>query len=270
MPAKHILKLACLFCLLASSLLACNIVPTISISLQNTPTSNGTPFNTWMTVKPGVELRYEHWTGVAGDEDNVVITRINPHQVHFTVDYSPTKPMSMQDWMKQTGATVLINGGYFNTQDEAEALIISNGQPEGGASYQNCCGMFQVDAQGNATVRSLVDQPYDPTEQLHQATQSSPMLILNGKPTQFEADSSSNRRTVVAMDTQGNILFIVCPSQSLSLVELQDLLAKSDLSIQTALNLDGGSSTGMYVNGQGNTKVTINSMNLLPIVIAVK
>jgi uncharacterized protein YigE (DUF2233 family) len=196
-----------------------------------------------------------------------MITRFDPHTVHFSVDYSPDKPQTMKTWMQQTGATVIINGGYFNAQDQAEALVVSNGQAQG-VSYADCCGMFQVDAQGNASVRSLTDQPYDPSEQLQQATQSRPMLVQNGKRTQFQEDASSSRRTVVAMDTQGRILFIVCPSESLTMDELADLLANSDLSIETALNLDGGSSTGLYING--DQKVTLDSVNPLPIVITAK
>jgi exopolysaccharide biosynthesis protein len=50
---------------------------------------------------------------------------------------------------------------------------------------------------------------------------------------------------------------------------MADLLASSDLSIQTALNLDGGASTGMYLH-TGNQNVTIDSVTTLPIVIIIK
>ena len=118
-------------------------------------------------------------------------------------------------------------------------------------------------------MRSLHQQPYNPnTEQLEQATQSSPMLILSGKRTQFNADASQTRRSVVAMDKQGRMLFIVSPNPIFSLDELADELVSSDLSIETALNLDGGTSTGLYVGG--SSPVSIDSLGKLPIVIVVK
>src|SRR5215472_13005512 len=95
------------------------------------------------------------------------------------------------------------------------------------------------------------------------------MLMLGGKRTQFNADASQTRRSVVAMDKQGRLLFIVSSNPIFSLDELADQLASSDLSIETALNLDGGSSTGLYVNGS-SSQVTIDALAKLPLVIIVK
>ena len=75
--------------------------------------------------------------------------------------------------------------------------------------------------------------------------------------------------SVVAIDKQGRLLFITSPDMAFSLDELADLLVSSDLSIDTALNLDGGASTGLYVNA-GNQHVNIDSVSPLPIVIVVK
>lgn len=270
MPAKRLLTYLFVFCLLAGSLLACNAVPNISIGGTSTTSSasNGEPLNEWLPVKTGVELRYEQWKAPSGDEDTVIITRIDPTKVQISVGYQPDKPLSLKTWMQQSNATVIINGGYFDAQNRATALTISNGQAYG-TSYQGCCGMFAVDSQGKTTIQSLADQPYDPAQQLQQATQSRPLLLVNGKRTQFQEDSSTKRRTIVATDTQGRLLFIVSPAQAFALNELADLLEKNDLSLQTVLNLDGGSSTGIYVKG-GNQNVALDPITALPIVIIVK
>lgn len=76
-------------------------------------------------------------------------------------------------------------------------------------------------------------------------------------------------RTVIAMDTQGRLLFIVSPSAAFSIDEMADLLVQSDLSLKTALNLDGGSSTGLYFKS-GSQKVSLDPVTALPIVIIVK
>jgi exopolysaccharide biosynthesis protein len=54
-----------------------------------------------------------------------------------------------------------------------------------------------------------------------------------------------------------------------TLDELADQLVKSDLSINVALNLDGGASTGLYMNA-GSQHVAIDSPAQLPIVIIVR
>jgi len=223
----------------------------------------------WNRVATGVEVRYEDWKIPGGDDDTVTIVRFDLHKIKLSVGYQPGQPLLMNEWMQQEHAIAMINGGYFDQQDNATALVVSNGKVFG-ESYGGFGGMLSVNAHGTVNLRSLRQQPYDPnTEQLEQATQSAPMLMSGGKRTQFSADASQTRRSVVAMDKQGRLLFIASPGQVFSLDQLADQLVSSDLSIETALNLDGGSSTGLYVNG-GSSHVTIDSLAKLPLVIIVK
>src|SRR5947209_8244328 len=280
MSSKNLYKICLLLCLLGSSLLACNVLPTVTYNgtpvISSTPatpsgagTTNSTPLNTWIQAAPGVDLRYEDWKSPGVDEDTVVIVRLSLSHIHIRVGYQPTKPMGISEWMKQERALAVINGGYFDQQNQTEGLVVSNGQAFG-TSYTGFGGMLSVDAQGKVSLRSLSDQPYDPNgDKLQQATQSSPMRIVNGKRTQFSANAASSRRSVVAIDKQGRLLLISSAAQAFTLDELADLLASSDLSIKTALNLDGGASTGLYVNA-GSQHVAIDSFAGLPIVIVVK
>jgi exopolysaccharide biosynthesis protein len=273
MPAKHTLKLTLLIALLVCSLLACDVIPSIS--------SNGTAItaplqaggsvalNVWTPTQPGVELRREQWKGPSGNQDTITITRFDPKKVQFSVGYQPDDPLTLDAWMKQTKAVAVINGGFFDQKNTATALVVANGQAYG-QSYTDGGGMFSVNTQGEASIRSLLDQPYDPnTDQLQQATECRPMLIENGQRTQFEETAASSPRSIIAMDTQGRLLFIVSPSAAFSMDEMADLLVQSDLSLKTALNLDGGSSTGLYVNS-GSKKINLDSVTPLPIVIIAK
>jgi uncharacterized protein YigE (DUF2233 family) len=255
--------------LLIFSLVGCDIVPGVSVSITPAPSSNsGTQLNVWNRVSPGVEVRNEDWKDAAGDDDTVTIVRFDTRKIKVSVGYQPGQPMSISDWTQKEHPLALINGGYFDQQFNATALVVSNGKVSG-QSYNGFGGMLSVDSRGALSLRSLNQQPYNPnTEQLEQATQSAPMLMLGGKRTQFDADASQTRRSVVAMDKQGRLLFIVSPNPIFSLDELADELVASDLSIETALNLDGGSSTGLYIGG--SSPVSIDSLGKLPIVIVVK
>ncbi len=260
----YVCLLCCLF--LIPLMAACDGLPTISVGLAaQTPTPT---INTWNKAAPGVEVRSEIWKSSNGASDTVSIVRFNLHYVKLSVAYQPDQPLSMEDWMRKEQATALINGGYFDGEDNATALVISNGHVFG-TSYDGFGGMFDVDTQGHVQVRSLREQPYVPSEKLTQATQCTPMLLLNGKRTQFDADSKASPRSVVAMDKQGRLLFIASPGVDFTLDDLAGLLEKSDLGLVNALNLDGGSSTGLYVNA-GSQKVTIDSYVNLPLVIVVK
>jgi len=264
------IRLYILLCLLVLPLAGCDIFPTVTVNITPaTTSSNGTQLNVWNSVATGVEVRYEDWKIPGGDDDTVTIVRFDTHKIKLSVGYQPGQPMAMNDWMQLEHPLAIINGGYFDQQFNATALVVSNGKVSG-ESYTGFGGMLAVNTRGALSLRSLHQQPYDPnSEQLEQATQSSPMLMLGGKRTQFSADASQTRRSVVAMDKQGRLLFIVSPDQIFSLDELADQLVSSDLSIEVALNLDGGSSTGLYVNG-GSPQVAIDSLAKLPLVIIVK
>ncbi|WP_069802903.1 phosphodiester glycosidase family protein [Thermogemmatispora onikobensis] len=264
--------------LIAWLLTACQGPLSISITGPGTPSptvltsTDGTsrPLDRWLMLATGVELRYEHWKGPSGNEDTIMIARFDPRRVALRVLYSPSAPHFISDWLKgQKGALAVINGGYFNDQGEATGLVVSDGQVYG-TSYSGFGGMLYVDSQGAIHLRSLSQYPYSPGEQLQQATQSSPMLVLpGGKRTQFNADASSNRRTVVALDKEGRLLFIISPEAAFSLDEFDDLLLASDLNIDVALNLDGGSSTGMYLNASGQ-RFGVDSLTPVPIALVLQ
>ena len=279
MSLKHSIKHFLLLCLLLCSLVGCDLLPSTSststpgattTSTTTQPTDQGTPqLNTWYGGTPGVEVRYEDWKSPGNNEDTVTIVRFDLRHITLSVAYQPMQPLTMSEWMQKERATAIINGGYFDNQNNATALVVSNGRSFG-TSYNGFGGMLSVDSQGHIHLRSLRQNPYDPNnEQLRQATQSSPMLVLNGKATQFNANAANSRRSVVAIDKQGRLLFIVSPSQAFSLGELEDLLVSSDLSIDRALNLDGGASTSLYVNTKSQ-QVAIDAFSNLPLVIIVK
>jgi uncharacterized protein YigE (DUF2233 family) len=270
MSQKQLIKFSLLLCYLIVLLTSCDLLPSVTVSITPAASSsNGTQLNVWNRVAPGVEVRYEDWKIPGGDDDTVTIVRFDTHRIKLSVGYQPGQPQSMNDWTQQEHPLAIINGGYFDQQFNATAMVVSNGKVSG-ESYTGFGGMLSVDTRGSISIRSLRQQPYDPnSKQLVQATQSSPMLMLGGKRTQFSADASQTRRSVVAMDKQGLLLFIVSPNEIFSLDQLADQLASSDLSIEVALNLDGGSSTGLFVNG-GSSHVSIDSLAKLPLVIIVK
>ncbi len=187
MLLKNYYRLSLLLCFLVFFLVSCDLIPSVAVNGtpiittgNNTPDDAGTPqLNVWSKVATGVELRYEDWKSPTGDDDTVTIVRFDVRHVRLSVGYQPAHPLYMSDWMRKEQATAIINGGYFDQQDRATGLVISNGQVFG-TSYSGFGGMLSVDGQGRLRLRYLVQQPYGPSEQLKQAIQSAPMLVLPG------------------------------------------------------------------------------------------
>jgi exopolysaccharide biosynthesis protein len=77
---------------------------------------------------------------------------------------------------------------------------------------------------------------------------------------------ASARRTVMAQDRDGRILFMVAPQGYFTLHQLSVYLTESDLNLDIAVNLDGGGSTGILV---ANPRELIAPTRPIPFVILV-
>jgi len=216
-----------------------------------------------------VELRQVRVeTGSAAER--LAIVRLDPQAVRFRVHYDSAAPRPLSAWGSHFQTLLVVNGGYFTPEYETVGLLISAGRAWG-TPYGDFAGMFAVTAEGQVDVRWLRQRPYVAVEPLQEAVQSFPVLVKPGGVMGFPADADDGRparRTVVAQDRTGRILFLVAPRGYLSLHELARFLADSDLDIDVALNLDGGYSSGLWMpaNGEG---VEIDTLVPIPSVIVV-
>jgi hypothetical protein len=221
--------------------------PTAVAATTAAPTAPAPADTGWIALRPGLERRLLDAPVANGlDVEKMYLLRIDPAAYRFDVAYRPGQPQSLAQWQAATGALVVVNGGYFTAEQTATGLIVVAGQASG-TSYREFGGMLAITAVG-PELRWLPARPYDPSEPLLAAVQSFPMLMLpGGEPGYPEDDGLPNRRTVIAQDDPGRIVILVAPSGHFTLNELGRFLAASDLSLVAALNLDGGTSSGIRV-----------------------
>lgn len=251
------------------------LAPT-QISRQHTPDGQSAPGATvvagdqtgeWVLLRPGLERMHVHLlTDTGGVRERLYLLRIDPAHFHFDIRYRPGAPQRLMDWQQQTGALIVVNGGYYTADYRATGLVIVNGQASG-SSYVGFGGMLAIN-NGVPTIRSLSWQPYDPSEPLQTALQSFPILVAaDGQVAYRDEVGLADRRTAVAQDRQGRILFILASTGSMTLRELSRYLVEADLDIEVALNLDGGSSTGIQL---ADPVEGVAPFSLLPVVITVR
>ena len=275
---QGIVRLAPLFCL--GLLLACQALPPLAQpapvetaadvatpTLQVAATASPQPDSGWQQLSPGLEQRLIRlFTEDGRQREQITIFRLEPALFQFEIGYRPGEPQLLADWQAETGALLLANGGFFTEAYIATGLTTIEGQPSG-TTYGDFAGTFVVTAAG-PEVRWLGAQPYDPNEPLLYGLQSFPMLVKPGGVVGYtDEDNDRARRTVIGEDRDGRLLILVAPWGSFTLAELSRWLVQSDLDLDVALNLDGGTSTGLYLQ---NPVVEIPAFARLPIVISVQ
>ena len=234
------------------------------------PSSPGTPTpppdTGWQPLQPGLERRII----TLNDEnerpyESLYLLRLEPDQFRFEIAYQPGAPKGLLEWQMETGALIVVNGGFFTETHEATGLTIINGQASG-TSYVDFGGMLAINENG-PEVRWLVERPYTPTNSIQFALQSFPMLVKPGGIMGYpDEEGSSARRTVIGMDGNGRFLIILARRSSFTLHQLSAWLVAYDLELDIALNLDGGTSSGLIL---ANPREELLPFVLLPSVIII-
>ena len=240
-------------------------IPTTDLpTIAPTPTIN--PDTGWQIIQPGLERRHIYVLDTENQpRDRLTILRLDPAQFDVRVAYRPGEAQSLEAWQAETEALITVNGGFFTEEYYATGLTIIDGE-QFGTSYDDFAGMLAVGESGTE-VRWLRERPFSPNEPLNYALQSFPVLVKPGGILGFpDEDGIPARRTVVAQDSNGNLLFLIAPSGFMTLHQMSQWLVDSDLDLHIALNLDGGPSTGLLLAG---SDLAIPAFGPLPAVIVV-
>jgi uncharacterized protein YigE (DUF2233 family) len=243
--------------------------PTIVPSITRAPTATPVPPDTgWRLITPGVEYRERRVT-LEDRSDRLRLARVDPAQARLRVVYDPASPRRVSEWLVSTQAQLVINGNYFDPQQRALGLIVADGARTG-VVYEGFGGMLAI-GENTVKVRWNVSEPYRDDEALTYALQNFPMLVLPGGEANMQIDDNGRLapRSAVAQDRAGRIVFVVSPAPMFTLTGLGQWLAASDLDIDAALNLDGGSSSGLLLR-EGNQILGADSWVSVPSVIVVQ
>jgi uncharacterized protein YigE (DUF2233 family) len=267
--------------LLLLSLTACQSVAAITASIPTAapPTADPAarptlpapapafPFaDGWTAAETGIELRR-----LAGPPDGspvgVLAVRVDPTAVSFRMVYDQQRPRAISAWAADYGAAIAVNAGYFDDVGRPVALLVSDGVAVGD-TYLDQGGMFAVTADGRLLLTALSDEPYN-GEPLQQALQGWPLLVrAPGVAAYAVEDGRRSRRTAVGLDQAGRVILLVSPAADFSLAEWSQYLAAADLQLVRAVNLDGGSSTGIALRN-ANAATAVEAFAALPFALLI-
>ncbi len=161
-----------------------------------------------------------------------------------------------------------VNGGYFHKDYRPVGLMISDGKTINGFEKAKLLsGLVGVKQDGHVSI--LRSGEYDSGKsQLLQAIQCGPMLVEDDQLVEGLNEERIARRTVVAKGNRGETALIYI--SSVTLADAARILALPSIldtwKPKIAINLDGGSSSGMWAeNGISLTEI-VRVRNFLAIV----
>ncbi len=196
----------------------------------------------WSAPALGLEMAEIAVLADGSQIDKLHVARIDPTRFKFEVHTAPEAARELADWMKVTGAVLIINGSFF-TRDGAPATpVISRGQSMGPKAYGTKHGAFVVTTNGPQVVDLGKRRWQDAFKGATEAMVSFPMLIgADGKSRAQNSDTSRlANRSFIAQDGNGRVIVGTTQTGSFSLNRFATFLAGSGLGLTRALNLDGG------------------------------
>jgi uncharacterized protein YigE (DUF2233 family) len=142
------------------------------------------------------------------------------------------------------------NGGFFGKDGQPLGLVFADGKQSG---KKNLASSLTSGVLGQGTGKPFIQRAaayFGKGAQSHQQVlQSGPLLVENGKIVSGLSNKRHARRTVVLTD--GGRKWAIAYSPAITLAQFAKALAdpKSfpDFNVQQALNLDGGSSSGLWI-----------------------
>ncbi len=230
-------------CLLMSSLcFGLPFVPGSKAGAQETERQVVGGAFAWHTAAPGFEVADLPVLDGAQEVERVHLTRIDPKKFRFEVHAAPDGARELADWMKLTGAAMIVNGSYFDRVGKPATPIVSRGQSLGPKAYGTKHGAFVVSANG-PSVQDLSRTRWQTAFRgATEAMVSFPMLI--GADGRSRASNSNPllvaNRSFIGQDRAGRIIVGTTRSAYFSLDRFATFLAGAGLGLTRALNLDGG------------------------------
>ena len=234
-------------------------------------------------VGPGIEIvritgpTYKGWMAIIDDPSRV--------SVGISSEYtsSETPGLSIAGFCEKYDAILAVNGGAFNDPNGSGnggtplGLVYSNGvlyhgATKGHVSNGGTCVGFDYNDRlivGRFTTSEAMQVGY------RDAVAFGPALIVNGEPSSDPGSNASlNPRTAIGQRADGAVLLLVVDGRQLdslgaSFGDLVEIFM--EYGAINACNLDGGSSTVMYVNGQQlNDGVAVTGSRAIPTAIIVQ
>jgi exopolysaccharide biosynthesis protein len=177
------------------------------------------------------------------------VVRFNPKAHTFAVMDDPASVFDLASAAVKRGAHAAVNGGYFHPDRTPLGLVVRAGAVLHPIQRARLLSGLVVVIGGRPALMRIGEFKFTPA--VREALQAGPFLVDRGRPVSGLNATRLAARTLVFTDDAGQFGLAICLSASLA--ETARILSTPGIvpnaKITRALNLDGGSSTGLWVRG---------------------
>jgi hypothetical protein len=194
----------------------------------------------WAKAQDGFDIALLDVIADGSVIDGIALARIDPSQHRFSVLDEPSGRKHLEDWMRDTGAELIVNAGYYDRAGKPATPVVDQGVVSGPPVYESQHGAFVVKA-SRGDIRDLrIDRWPILFDHAEAGLVSYPLLLgpdgtKRTTPSQWLAN-----RSFVGVDNQGRVIIGTTQSAFFSLDRLADFLKTAIPDLKAALNLDGG------------------------------
>lgn len=162
------------------------------------------------------------------------------------VDSSSPGQTKLASSLADSGCVAGVNGGYFHSDFRPVGLVIADGKEI--HPFEKAKLLAGVLTWNGSRMEIVRSSKFSRSADIRQAIQCGPMLVEEGHPTAGLNSERAARRTIIATDGRGHWAMIYLTSVTLADAAriLTTPAALGDWTPSSALNLDGGSSSGLW------------------------
>jgi hypothetical protein len=203
------------------------------------PVATAAPF-AWKTADDGFDVAWLDVRVGGLAVDGIALARIDPSRHRFAVLQEPSGKRHLEDWMRETGAELIVNASYYDRDGKPATPIVDQGVLSGPPSYQSNHGAFVVKA-SRGDIRDLKTDRWPALfDHAEAGLVSYPLLVAPDGSERTVPSQWLANRSFIGVDQQGRVLIGTTRSAFFSLDRLAAFLKVSFPDLKAALNLDGG------------------------------
>jgi exopolysaccharide biosynthesis protein len=215
-------------------------------------------------IAPGLILKSTHSLLEDSLLQNINILSVNSRWRKVSLLYNPKENIRTSKQASAANARAAVNAGFFNVKDGGSATyiktagkIVDSDTAKKWIKNKNMTGSVLIDSKGHLSVEaSMPNAFYDSQQEFIDVLVTGPLLLVNHKKTELPNTSlvtTKHPRTCVGVINRHKVVLVTLDgrtpeAQGMTLFKLADLMIS--LGCTSAVNLDGGGSTTMWIKGK--------------------